>query len=119
MPPHFVYVLESLSNPGRHYIGLATDIGRRLRAHNDGFSSQTATHRPWRLLVAIRFADAATALRFEKFLKTGSGRAFARHHFFSGGSLVARHSPRGWLSFGRLVRLLPPLRRTPAVRRQG
>ena len=77
----FVYVLESIVEPERHYIGLTADVSHRLEAHNAGLSWHTAKHRPWRLLVTIEFADAACAARFEKFLKTGSGRAFGRHHF--------------------------------------
>ena len=80
-PQHFVYVLESLADPDRHYIGLAANVWTRLEAHNAGLSPHTARHRPWRLLVAIGFADVDRAVRFEKFLKTGTGEAFARHHF--------------------------------------
>ena len=77
----FVYVLESLSNPSRHYVGSSADVTTRLAAHNAGASSHTAKFRPWRLTVSIQFADAARADRFERYLKSGSGRAFARAHF--------------------------------------
>ena len=78
---HFVYVLESLADPDRQYVGLAVNVSHRLEAHNAGQSPHTARHRPWRLLVAIGFADADRAVRFGKFLRTDTGRAFARHHF--------------------------------------
>ncbi len=77
----FVYILESVADPRRRYVGLTSDVTRRLVAHNTGQSPHTASHRPWRLLVAIAFADETHAIRFEKFLKSGSGRAFATHHF--------------------------------------
>lgn len=77
----FVYLLESLGTPGRSYIGVTSDVRARLAAHNDGRSLHTARHRPWRLHVAIEFADEPTALRFERYLKSGSGRAFAKRHF--------------------------------------
>ena len=76
-----VYVLRSERDPNRHYTGLTTDVGERLRWHNAGQSVHTARNRPWRLLVTIEFADASTAGRFERYLKSGSGRAFAVRHF--------------------------------------
>ena len=81
---HVVYVLESVSEPARHYTGLSSSAVERLVWHNAGPSGHTAKHRPWKLLVSIEFADAASALRFEKYLKTGSGRAFAKRHFGAG-----------------------------------
>ena len=80
-PKHFVYVLESTRNPDRHYIGLTSDVPARLAAHNDARSLHTTKHGPWKLLVWMEFTDAAAAARFERYLKTGSGRAFARRHF--------------------------------------
>ena len=41
----------------------------------------TAHHRPWSLVVSLEFTDATTAARFERYVKTGSGRAFAKQHF--------------------------------------
>ena len=80
-PKHFVYVLESASNPDRHYSGLTSDVAARLAAHNDARSLHTAKHGPWKLLVSMEFTDAEVAARFERYLKTGSGRAFASCHF--------------------------------------
>ena len=79
-PKHFVYVLESATKPDRHYVGLTSDVPARLATHNDARSLHTAKHRPWRLLVSMEFADEHCAARFERYLKTGSGRAFARRH---------------------------------------
>lgn len=38
-------------------------------------------YRPWSILVVLHFGDESTARRFERYLKSGSGRAFARRHF--------------------------------------
>jgi len=38
-------------------------------------------HRPWSALVVVEFSEEPAAARFEKYLKSGSGRAFAKHHF--------------------------------------
>lgn len=50
-------------------------------AQAHGHSMRTRDHRPWKLLVALEFAHASAAGAFERYLKTGSGRAFAKRHF--------------------------------------
>ena len=77
----FVYVLRSDANPERHYVGLAADVDERLAAHNAGMSVHTARDRPWSLVVSIEFRNEGVARRFEHYLKSGSGRAFAKRHF--------------------------------------
>jgi predicted GIY-YIG superfamily endonuclease len=80
-PKRFVYILKSIRSPGQYYVGATSDPTSRLEAHNAGLSSHTARHRPWRNLVVIEFDEEEPALRFERYLKTGSGREFARRHF--------------------------------------
>jgi predicted GIY-YIG superfamily endonuclease len=77
----FVYVLQSMRHRDRHYIGLTDDLRGRLAAHNNGQSPQTAKHAPWRVQVVIQFSSDEVAARFEKFLKSSSGREFSRCHF--------------------------------------
>ena len=77
----FVYILQSDTDPERHYTGVTTDVERRLEWHNHAPSGQTVRHRPWSLLVVIEFPTARQARRFERYLKSGSGRAFAKRHF--------------------------------------
>jgi len=77
----FVYVLRSTTNPTQRYIGLTSDIATRITAHNAGQSPYTAQHRPWVLVAAIELENEARAVAFEKYLKSGSGRAFATRHF--------------------------------------
>jgi predicted GIY-YIG superfamily endonuclease len=81
IPKCFVYVLESASDPDRHYTGTSLNVRARLAWHNEGLSQHTAKHRPSRLLVSIEFTDESRAIVFEKYLKSGSGRAFAKRHF--------------------------------------
>ena len=76
-----VYVLESLSNPARRYVGSTFDIENRLAEHNAGESVHTRKYCPWRVGVKISFADDDKAEAFERYLKSGSGRAFQRKHF--------------------------------------
>jgi predicted GIY-YIG superfamily endonuclease len=80
----FVYILRSDSNPSCHYVGLTSDVERRLGWHNAGPSGYTTAHRPWSLVVSLEFTAEQGAVRFERYLKTGSGRAFAKRHFGAG-----------------------------------
>src|SRR5262249_52283117 len=77
----FVYILRSERDPARHYVRVASDVDERLDWHNGGSSGYTIHHRPWCLVVSIEFPDETSALGFEKYLKSGSGRAFAKRHF--------------------------------------
>lgn len=74
---HYVYLLESLVEPDQRYVGLTDDLKVRLAAHNAGHSSHTSKYRPWRLLTYIAFQTPAKAAAFERYLKSGSGHAFA------------------------------------------
>lgn len=77
----FVYILRSESEPQRHYVGISDDPARRLDWHNHGPCGHTVRHRPWSLVVVMEFPTESQAVRFEAYLKTGSGRAFATRHF--------------------------------------
>jgi putative endonuclease len=76
-----VYILRSLSAPDRFHTGVTSDLTARLADHNAGRSPHTSSGRPWTIDVSVQFADEARALRFERYLKSGSGSAFARRHF--------------------------------------
>ena len=79
-PKRFVYVLRSLTDRDRYYTGVTCNIRARLGAHNAGECVHTARDRPWELDVLIAFHDEARALSFERYLKSGSGCAFAQRH---------------------------------------
>ena len=80
-PLRIVYILKNSDNPPQFYTGVTADLYKRLEAHNAGRCSHTAKHRPWAVDVVVKFADEARALKFEKYLKSGSGVEFARRHF--------------------------------------
>ncbi len=75
-----VYILKNSENPPRFYTGLTADLKARLEAHNAGRCAHTANHRRWAIDVVVKFADEARAVKFEKYLKSGSGAEFARRH---------------------------------------
>ena len=80
LPQCIVYVLKNSDDPPRFYTGVTADLHARLEAHNAGRCTHTAVHRPWAVDVFVRFADETRALKFEKYLKSGSGVEFARRH---------------------------------------
>ena len=65
----------------RHYVGLTSDVARRLQWRNKGQNAHTVRERPWTVIVSLEFATAEAARKFERYLKTGSGRVFAKRHF--------------------------------------
>ena len=75
-----VYILKSDANPTRYYTGLTANIAARLAAHNAGRVPHTADAKPWIIDVIVEFSDEGRAVAFEKYLKSGSGGAFARRH---------------------------------------
>jgi predicted GIY-YIG superfamily endonuclease len=76
----YVYLLISVKHPDQHYIGLASDLRKRLKDHNEGRSKHTAKFLPWTLAAYFAFADENTAVAFERYLKSGSGKAFLKRH---------------------------------------
>ena len=77
-PVYYVYLIESLSAQAERYVGMTTDLKQRCREHNQGKSSHTTKFRPWKLISYIAFTNRAKAEAFERYLKSGSGHAFAR-----------------------------------------
>jgi predicted GIY-YIG superfamily endonuclease len=73
----YVYLIESLSADQQRYVGLTTDLKRRFQEHNAGKSAHTSKYRPWRLVTYLAFSDRTQAESFERYLKSGSGHAFA------------------------------------------
>jgi len=80
-----VYILRSAAAPGRHYVGITNTLQDRLEWHNLGPSGHTVRYRPWLLVVSMEFRTEQAARRFERCLKSGSGRAFAKRHFAEAG----------------------------------
>ena len=78
---NYVYRLRSLLFPDQVYTGLTKDVLKRFTAHNNGQFAHSSKHKPWELLNYFSFNDEKKAKAFEKYLKSGSGRAFAERHF--------------------------------------
>lgn len=79
---HYVYLIRSLSYPEQKYIGITEDLKKRHREHNSGQSKHTTKSLPWELVTYHAFQDKYKAYEFERYLKTGSGKAFASKRFW-------------------------------------
>lgn len=78
----YVYLLESISNPAKRYIGKTADFESRFKDHNFGRSPHTSRFVPWKLVAAVKFTNNPKADAFERYLKSGSGHAFSNRHFW-------------------------------------
>jgi putative endonuclease len=76
----YVYILENHASE-HFYIGLTDDLRARLAKHNAGEVPHTSKYKPWRLRISVAFSDERQAVELERYLKSGSGRAFAKRHF--------------------------------------
>jgi predicted GIY-YIG superfamily endonuclease len=74
----YVYILQSDVVSETFYVGFTEDLRTRLKIHNSGHVPHTAKSRPWRIKTAIAFTDRQRATEFERYLKSSSGRAFAK-----------------------------------------
>lgn len=79
---HYVYLIRSIASPGERYVGATADLTSRLKAHNAGPSVHTAKFKPRILVAYFAFNDEPRTIAFEKYLKSGSGRAFANKHLW-------------------------------------
>ncbi len=75
---YYVYILQSLSHPDRFYTGRTNDVNRRLTEHNRHKNEFSSRYKPWHLKTYIAFRSKEQAISFERYLKTPSGRAFAK-----------------------------------------
>ena len=75
---YYVYILQSKVAPETFYIGFTENLRTRLRIHNSGQVPHTAKFRPWHIKTAVAFTERQRAVEFEHYLKSASGRAFAK-----------------------------------------
>jgi putative endonuclease len=81
---YYVYILRC--SDGSVYIGCTKDLKDRIRRHNKGQVSATKDRLPIRLTTYIAFNNKYYAYNFEKYLKSGSGKAFLRKRLIQIGS---------------------------------
>jgi len=74
----YVYILKC--SDGKPYTGCTDDLKDRVVRHQKGFVPATKGLRPLKLINYFAFSNKYTAFNFEKYLKSGSGRAFIKKH---------------------------------------
>jgi predicted GIY-YIG superfamily endonuclease len=74
----YVYLIQSETFATERYVGATSDLKQRLAEHNAAKSPHTSKFVPWRLVTYVAFSDDHKAESFERYLKSGSGHAFAR-----------------------------------------
>jgi predicted GIY-YIG superfamily endonuclease len=79
---HYVYLLRSVADPKQTYIGLTDDLRARMERHNAGASAHTSKFKPWEIMSYTAFRDRSKAAAYERYLKTGSGHAFAKRRLW-------------------------------------
>jgi putative endonuclease len=75
---NYIYILFSKKSD-KYYIGLTSDVYRRLEEHNNPliFSKFTAKHLPWELKVFFEVSDnRGEAMIVERFIKNQKSRVF-------------------------------------------
>ncbi|MDQ5890870.1 MAG: putative endonuclease [Candidatus Dependentiae bacterium] len=78
----YVYLIRSINFPELTYIGFTLNLNTRVTAHNNGEAIHTSKYKPWKLEMYCAFIDEVKAKAFERYLKSGSGRAFAKKHLW-------------------------------------
>ncbi len=78
--PVFGGLTQSNMDSERYYTSITDNIEERLTKHNAGEVKHTSKYRPWRIKTYVAFTDVKRAFEFEKYLKSGSGRAFVSKH---------------------------------------
>jgi putative endonuclease len=77
---YYVYILIDCTKT-HYYVGKTQNLKQRLAAHNSGKCPHTSKFKPWKVKTAIAFDTEEKATAFESYLKSHSGRVFARRHF--------------------------------------
>lgn len=79
---YYVYIIENISRKF-HYIGLTHNLEQRISNHKNGLVPVTKSYLPVNLVWYCVFRTKNNAATFEKYLKSGSGRAFAKKYLWT------------------------------------
>ncbi len=77
----YVYILKNQKTK-RVYVGFSEDLKSRIASHQ-AKTVKTTLSDPHDLVFYCAFQTKPQALAFERYLKHGSGHAFARKHFLT------------------------------------
>lgn len=86
---YYVYIL--LYSDNKPYTGCTNNLKERMIRHTTGHVPATKNRRPLTLVSYFAFDNKYIAFNFEKYLKSGSGRAFMNKHFLSQNKLYSQY----------------------------
>ena len=78
---YYAYLIRSFDYCNVSYVGYTTNLKQRIETHNSDGSIYTEKYRPWELIMFLGFKEQSKAKEFEKYLKSQSGRAFAKNDY--------------------------------------
>ena len=73
-----VYILKCSDNT--YYTGCTNNMEDRILRHRKGYNHYTRNRLPVYIISKIDFRSKYKAYDFEKYLKSGSGKAFMKRH---------------------------------------
>ena len=75
---YIVYAIKSKVKDWT-YIGMTSNLERRLKQHNSGHNKSTKPYAPFELVYQEEQPDRVSARIREKYLKSASGRRWLKH----------------------------------------
>ncbi|MBI5621203.1 GIY-YIG nuclease family protein [Candidatus Gottesmanbacteria bacterium] len=79
---YYIYILKSQNNP-KTYVGITTNLERRIQQHNLGYHFYTKRYIPWIYIYSEEVDSRITARTREKYLKSASGRKWISEVLFN------------------------------------
>lgn len=73
-----MYILKSKKYP-QTYVGITTNLSRRLKEHNSHSSRYTSKYKPWTCIYKEEFKSLSEARNREKYFKSSAGRKYIQH----------------------------------------
>ena len=74
---YFVYAIHS-EIVNRIYVGMSSNVEKRLLEHNSGKTKSTKGYKPWTLFYKETLETRTEARIREKYLKSGCGKEFLK-----------------------------------------
>ena len=73
-------MIQSLKD-NRIYVGLTSNLERRIKEHNEGKTKSTMAFRPWKIIYTQECDNRLLARKREKYLKSGCGKEFLKQNY--------------------------------------
>ncbi len=74
---YYIYAIKSLHR-NYIYVGMTTNLERRIKQHNNGENKSTKAYKPFELIYKEKVESREEARKREKYLKSGVGKEFLK-----------------------------------------